>query len=99
MLETDVVEEVVAAGNDGFNGGSGARRNGNVVGRLIFVSVSDMLVAIDDVGEVISDVDVDEEDEEDDDNEELIDVLSNFSLSSRILLLLSALERGLRGVF
>lgn len=79
MLETDVVEEGVGGDNCEFpfeGGGSGARRSGRVVGRLIFISF--------DVGGVVV---VSSDDEEDDDDEELIDVLSNFSLNSRIRLL------------
>jgi hypothetical protein len=57
-------------------GGSGARRSGRVVGRLILISL--------DVGGVVV---VISDDVDDDDDEELIDVLSNFSLNSRIRLL------------
>lgn len=83
MLETEVVEEVV--GDSRFTGGSGARRNGRVVGRFALFSL--------DVGEVISE-------QTDDEDDELIDVFSNFSLSSLIRWLFDHLTplMGLRGV-
>lgn len=99
--ETEVVEATFEHGEeedddaavscgeeDCFKGGSGARRKGSVVGRLIFTSF---------VGKVISDID---EDVDDDDDEQLIDVFSNFSLNSRIRLLFDHLTllRGLLAV-
>lgn len=66
MLETEVVEDAV--GDNCFEGGSGARRNGRVVGRFAFTS---------DVSDVISE-------HADEDDDELIDVFSNFSLNSLI---------------
>ncbi len=70
MLETEVVEDADGDNCCAFEGGSGARRSGSVVGRFAFISFE-----VDDVTSELSD---------DDDDEELIDVFSNFSLNSLI---------------